>query len=202
MPTPNGVGTTTFREVSVEETVSRSGMDSLTVTLRGAATNLAATKALWTRGKTYPGYPNMFLETRNSYDRSPVVDLVLTFIGFIDITRDNGVVDIEDNISAQSVTLNTNKDENVNFQYFAQSTTTRWIYRGTDKPTRPRFPGVVPSYINVGYLFAPDPPNYVGSISGRYKPVGKLIQFSRTRLAPSVWAVIETWENRIDPISA
>jgi hypothetical protein len=202
MPTPAGKGTTSFREVSVQETVSRSGMDGLTVVLKGIHSALSATKATWTRGKTYPGYPNMFLETKDSIDRGPVAELTLNFIGFIDATIDNGVVDIEDSISEQSVTLNTDADENVSFKYFAQVTTVRWLYRGSAMPRTPKFPGVVPSSIPTNMLFQPDPPNYSGSISGRYEPVGRLAQFTRTRLAPSVWAVVESWENLIEPQSA
>lgn len=143
----------------------------------------------------------MYLETKDSIDRGPVAELTLNFIGFIDATSDNGVVDIEDSITSQSVTINTSDDENVSFRYFAQATTVRWIFRGKDLPVRPRFPGIVPSTIPTNLLFQPDPPNYKGSISGRYNPIGRLAQFTRTRLAPSVWAVVESWENLIEPVS-
>jgi hypothetical protein len=202
MPTPVGKGTTTFREVSVQETVSRSGLDGLTVLLRGIHSGLATEKAKWKRGAKYTGYPNMYLETKDSIDRGPVAELTLNFIGYIDSTSDDGVVDIEDSISSQSVTINTTDDENISFRYFAQATTVRWIYRGSTSPTRPRFPGIVPSSIPTNLLFQPDPPKYTGSISGRYEPVGRLAQFARTRLAPSVWAVVESWENLIEPKSA
>jgi len=202
MPTPIGKGTTTFREVSVQETVSRSGLDGLTVVLRGIHSGLATEKAKWKRGANYTGYKNMYLETKDSIDRGPVAELTLNFIGYIDSTSDNGVVDIEDSISSQSVTINTTDDENISFRYFAQATTVRWIYRGSESPARPRFPGVVPSSIPTNLLFQPDPPKYTGSISGRYEPVGRLAQFTRTRLAPSVWAVVESWENLIEPVSA
>jgi hypothetical protein len=201
MPTPVGKGTTTFREVSVQETVSRSGLDGLTVVLRGIHSGLTVEKKKWKRGASYTGYSNMYLETKDSIDRGPVAELTLNFIGFIDATSDNGVVDIEDSITSQSVTINTSDDENVSFRYFAQATTVRWIFRGKDLPVRPRFPGIVPSTIPTNLLFQPDPPNYKGSISGRYNPIGRLAQFTRTRLAPSVWAVVESWENLIEPAS-
>jgi hypothetical protein len=202
MPTPIGKGTTTFREVSVQETVSRSGLDGLTVVLRGINSGLAAEKAKWKRGTRHTNYPNMYLETKDSIDRGPVAELTLNFIGYIDATSDNGIVDIEDSISSQSVTINTDADENISFRYFAQATTVRWIYRGIYSPTRPLFPGIVPSSLPTNLLFQPDPPKYTGSISGRYKPVGRLAQFTRTRLAPSVWAVVESWENLIEPVSS
>lgn len=201
MPTPISVSNTAFREVSTQETVSRSGLDGLTVILKGAASALQAERNKWKRGDTYPGYRNMYLETKDSTHSGPVANLILSFIGFIDSPTSNVVVDIDDSITAQSVTLNTDEDENVNFRYFAQSATTRWISRGANPPARPRFPGIVPSTIPTDYLFAPDPPNYIGSISGRYKATGRLVQFQRTRLAPSVWAVVETWENLIEPTS-
>jgi hypothetical protein len=203
MPTSLGVGTTSFQEISVQETVSRSGLDSLTVVLKGKATGLAAARTAWRRGDTYTGYPTMFLDTKDSTERGPVAELTLNFIGFIDsYAAENGIVDIEDNISRQSVTINTDEDENVSFSYYAQTSTTRWIYRGTQKPRNPKFPAVVPTDIPISYLFQPDPPNYSGSITNRYQPNGRLAQFARTRLAPSVWAVVETWEVLVEPVSA
>jgi hypothetical protein len=199
MPTSIGVGTTNFREVSVSETVNRQGVDSLTVSLRGKATGLQAVFDLYRRGSTYPGYPNMFLDSKSFDERGPVADIILNYIGFIDVTTDNGLTDVEDSITDQSVTLTTDEDENVTFRYFCQSTTSRWIYRGASKPTSPKFRGVVPSEIPTNLLFQPNPPNYTGSIAGRYKPNGRLAQFTRTRIAPNVWAVVETWENFIEP---
>lgn len=202
MPTSIGVGTTSFREVSIAENINRQGVDSLTVTLRGKATGLQAAFDGYKRGSTYTGYANMYLDSKSKEERGPVADIILNYIGFIDVTGDNGVVEISDSISDQSVSLNTDADENVTFRYMGQSTTTRWIYRGIDKPMNPRFPGIVPSSISTNLLFQPDPPNYSGSISGRYKAVGRLMQFDRVRLAPSVWAVTETWANLIEPVSA
>lgn len=202
MPTPISVGTTTFREVSVQETLSKSGFDTLIVTLRGASSNLAAEKANWTRGRTYPGYPNMFLDTRDSVDHGPVSEINLVFQGFLNnVAADNGIVDATDDISRQSVTLNTDEDENVSFGFYAQVTTIRWMYRGNQMPMQPRFRTQVPSVIPTNLLFQPDPPNYEGKIAGRYKVRGRLSQFQRTRMAPGVWGVVESWENVIEPFN-
>jgi hypothetical protein len=202
MPTPAGKGNTNFREVSVDEQISKSGLDGLTVVLRGIRTQLATEKAKWKRGAKYTGYANMYLETKSTRDSGPVAELILNFTGFIDNdTPDNGLIDIEDSITSQSVTLNTDADENISFRYFAQVATVRWISRTKDAPRSPKFPGIVPSSIPTNLLFQPDPPKYTGSIAGRYEPIGRLAQFSRMRLAPGVWAVVESWENLIEPKS-
>lgn len=201
MPTALSVGTTTFRAVEINETLSRTGFDSLTVVLKGAASGLATELANWTRGKTYPGYPNMFLETRDSRDRGPVAEITLNFQGFLSSSPGTSdVIDISDSISRQAVTLTTDADENVSFSFYAQVTTTRWIYRGQFMPKQPKYPGVVPSTIPTNILFQPDPPNFEGSISGQYKANGRMSQFDRQRLAPGVWGVIESWEVLIEPI--
>lgn len=201
MPTAASVGTTTFRAVSISETLSRTGFDTLTVVLKGAASGLSAELANWTRGRTYPGYPNMFLETRDSTDRGPVVEITLNFTGFLTSSAGaSEVIDVSDDISRQAVTITTDADENVSFSFYAQVTTTRWIYRGTSMPVQPKYPGVVPSVIPTNILFQPDPPNYEGSVAGRYKANGRMSQFSRQRLAPGVWGVVESWEVLIEPI--
>lgn len=201
MPTPSSVGTTTFRATAIGETLSRNGFDLLTVILRGASSGLAAELANWTRGRTYPGYPNMFLETRDSKDHGPVAEITLNFTGFLTSSAGaSEIIDVTDDISRQSVTLTTDEDENVSFNFYAQVTTTRWMYRGEFMPIQPKYPGVVPSVIPTNILFQPDPPNYVGSIAGRYKGRGRMSQFSRQRLAPGVWGVVESWEVLIEPI--
>lgn len=200
MPTAASVGTTTFREISVEPVLNRSGMDSLTVILKGRSSALATEIANWTRGRTYPGYPTMYLETRSHVDRGPVAEITLNFIGLLSTaSTENGAIDFEDSITRQSVSITTDEDENVNFQYYAQSTTTRWISRGPQIPTTPKFKGRVPTEVPVNALFAPDPPNYSGSIAGKYKGVGRLAQFTRSRVAPGVWMVVETWEIMVEP---
>jgi hypothetical protein len=202
MPTPVSVGNTAFRVVSIDETISLDGLDTLTVVRRGAVSGLTVERNAWRRGQTYPDYRNMFLQTINSVDRGPVVDVTLTFTGFINSNdSDNGIVDISDDIAEESVTITTDADENVNFRYFAQTTTTRWISRGSSPPTRPRFPAVVPTTLPVGYLRQPNPPNYSGSKTGRFKLEGVLAGFQRVRLSRNVWAVVESWKNLVEPVN-
>lgn len=203
MPTPTSVGNTSFRDYSVEPFKSFDGPDSLIVTRRGALSSLAAEIALWKRGAAHATYRNMFLQTIGSTERGPVSDVILVYSGFLDATdSDNGVIDISDDIAEESVTLTTDSGENVNFRYFAQTSTTRWISRSSTIPARPRFPGVVPTSLPVGLLRQPNPPNYTGSISGQYKLEGVLAGFQRVRLAKSVWAVVETWKNLVEPVAS
>lgn len=203
MPTPNSVANTNFRDYSVEPFKSFDGPDSLTVTRRGAVSGITAEVALWKRGARHATYRDMYLQTISWAERGPVADVVLTYSGFIDSTAsDGGVIDLSDDVVEESVTLTTDANENVNFRYFAQSTTTRWIYRGSTAPSRPRFPGVVPTSLPIGLLRQPNPPNYTGSISGQYKLEGVLAGFQRVRLAKSVWAVVETWKNLVEPVAS
>lgn len=202
MPTPLSVGNTDFREVSVREVVNRGSMDGLTVILKGRQSALQAARDAWPKGSRYPGYPYMVLETKESEDRSAVCELTLNFVGLINkILPDNGRIDTSDSISRQSVTLNTTDDENVSFSYYAQQSTTRWIYYGVRGPTAPRFRAVVPSSIPTTQLFGPDPPNYTGSITNRYKVEGRLAQFDRQEISPGVWMVVESWDIQVEPVS-
>lgn len=201
MLTPLYVGGTDFREIETNPVVNRDGLDSLTVTLKGRSTALSAESLKWRMGVTYPDYPSMFLQSRSTRDRGPLSEITLNFVGFIDqFTAENGLNEISDSITRQSVSLNTSDDETVNFQYFAQSTSYRWISRSIFRPTFPKFRAIVPSTIPTNQLFAPSPPKFTGSISNRYTVAGRLAQFERTRIAPSVWAVVETWENLIEPV--
>lgn len=202
MPTAASVGTTTFREVSVEPVVNRSGADTLTVILKGRSTDLATTSANWRRGATYPGYPTMYLETKSYVDRGPVSEITLNFLGLIDsVSLGDTISDIESAISRQSVSLTTSTDETVDFQYYAQSQTTRYIVYSQLAPTFPRYPKQAPTQIPVNQLFAPNPPKYTGTITNRYRPVSRLSQFTRTRVAKGVWVVSETWEDMIEAVS-
>jgi hypothetical protein len=202
MPTAASVGTTSFRDYSVDPSKGFDGPDSLVVTRRGAVSGITAEVALWKRGARHATYRDMYLQTVSWQERGPVADVVLTYSGFIDSTdTDNGVIDLSDDVVEESVTLTTDANENVNFRYFAQTTTTRWIYRGPTAPPNPRFPGVVPTSLPVGFLRQPNPPNYTGSISGAYKLEGILAGFQRVRLAKSVWAVVETWKNLVEPVA-
>lgn len=200
MPTPNSVANTNFRDYSVEPSKSFDGPDSLIVTRRGAVSGLTAEVALWKRGAVHSVYKNMFLQTISWQERGPACDVILAYLGYLDTTdSDNGVIDISDDIAEESVTITTSDNENVNFRYFAQTTSTRWIYRGASIPSRPRFPGVVPTRLPVGFLRQANPPNYTGSISGAYKLEGVLVGFQRTRLAKGVWGIVETWKNLVEP---
>lgn len=201
MPTPTGVGNTSFREVARNITVNRAGLDNMTVTLKGRSALLSATWNNYTRGKADSTYTSMFLDSKSYTDQGPVAEITLNYIGFVEPTTGTDKIEVDDSITEQSVTLNTDADEDVTFRYFAQSTTTRWIYRGFGKPTKPKYRGTVPSSINIGNLFQPNPPKYEGSIAGRYKVEGRLAAFARTLIAPSVWAVVETWENYVEPES-
>jgi hypothetical protein len=202
MPTPLSRGNTDFREVSVREVANRSGMDGLTVILKGRQSALQAERNKWPKGAKYPGYPYMVLETKESEDRGAVCELVLNFVGLLNTTLpNNGKIDTTDSISRQSVTLNTNADENVSFSYYAQQTTTRWMFYGVRGPTAPRFRAVVPSSIPISQLFNPDPPNYTGSIVNRYKVNGRLAQFDRQEVSSGVWMVVESWDIQVEPVS-
>jgi len=206
MPTAASRGTTSFRDFSVDSAKGFDGPDTLTVTRRGAVGTanalLNAELALWKRGAAHSTYKNMFLQTVSWQERGPVCDVVLNYLGFLDsVDNDRGVIDITDDIAEESVTITTSTGENVNFRYFAQTATTRWISRSSRYPTRPQFPGVVPTTLPVGLLRQPNPPDYTGSISGNYKLEGVLAGFQRVRLAKTVWAVTETWKNLVEPIT-
>jgi hypothetical protein len=206
MPTAASKGTTSFREYSVDSAKGFDGPDTMTVTRRGAvgASNalLNTELNLWRRGSAHGTYKNMYLQTVSWQDRGPVCDVILNYVGFLDSTdTDKGVIDITDDIVEESVSITTSTDENVNFRYFSQTTTVRWISRSTQYPRRPKFPGIVPTSLPVGFLRQPNPPNYTGSISGQYKLEGVLAGFQRVRLAKSVWAVTETWKNLVEPVS-
>jgi hypothetical protein len=204
MPTAASRGTTSFRDYSVDSNKGFDGPDTLTVTRRGAVgianANLNAELAQWRRGAAHSSYRNMFLQTVSWQERGPVCDVILNYLGYLDATdTDGGVIDITDDIAEESVTITTSTGENVNFRYFAQTATTRWISRSRAFPTRPRFPGVVPTSLPVGLLRQPNPPKYTGSIAGKYKLEGVLAGFQRTRIAKAVWAVTETWKNLVEP---
>jgi hypothetical protein len=202
MPTPLSRGNTDFREVSVREVANRSGMDGLTVILKGRQSALQAERNKWPKGAKYPGYPYMVLETKESEDKGAVCELVLNFVGLLNTQLpNNGKINTSDSISRQSVTLNTNADENVSFDYYAQQTTTRWMFYGVRGPTAPRFRAVVPTTIPIGQLFNPNPPNYTGSIVNRYKVVGRLAQFDKEELSAGVWMVVESWDIQVEPVS-
>jgi len=201
MPTPTGVGTTTFREIARSITVNRTTMDSMTVTLKGRAALLSSTWNSYVVGSPDSTYSSMFLESKSFTDQGPAAEITLNYSGIAGSTPQ---AEGENSITLQSVSLTTDEDENVTFSYFAQSTTHRWIARGSI-PTLPRYQGQPPSQIPTEQLFRPTPSNYNGSIAGRYKPIQRLTSFTRTPIASSgspanaVWLVTETWETLIEP---
>ena len=200
MSTPLYVGTTTFREVAANPVVNRSGLDTLTIVLRGKVSDLAAQTLLWTRGISYTGYPNMFLDSKSTVDKGPVAEITLNFIGYIEsASSENGLISRSSEIVLSSVTLNTRDDEDVTFSYRSQVTTSGWISRTAAAPLAPRFPIAVPTGIPIAMLFSPYPPKYTGSLTGRYAVTGNLESFLTDRLAPSVWAVTERWQIAIQP---
>ena len=200
MPTPIYVGNVSFRVKSITPVVNRAGVDTLNVILQGSASLLSTEFATWTCGvSSYPSFPNMRLETKDYVDAGPLSTITLNFIGYISSTLPkNGFIGTSDGLSIQTVTLTTDDEESVTFYYMAQSTTTRWMYRGSSIPTSPRFRLQVPSTIPTNKLFSPNPASYTGSVSGRYRVIGNLSQFTRTDIAPNVWEVMETWETLIE----
>lgn len=206
MPAASYIGSNTFRTWSIEEVEDSEGVDGLLVTLRGRTSDLAATSATWTRGKSAAslGYPNMYLQVKRSSQGagSNYADLTLEFAGFLSSTYSNPI-SIEDDITLQAGTFvsdeldSDGRAQNVQASYMAQSTTTRWIYRGNGAPLNPQYRAKVPSRVPTNTLFDHYPASYTGTL--QTKMVGRLAQFSRVELAPGVWAVSEQWVSRIEP---
>jgi len=199
MPTPASRGNTAFRDISVDSDTSLGGAATLTVTRRGAASLLTAEVAKYKLGAKNASYPLMFLQSISWQEKGPVADLVLSYQG--SLSKKDNAVNISDDIAEESVTITTDTGENVNFRYFAQTTTYSYIATGKFAPTRPRYPAVVPSSLPVGQLRQPNPPNYTGSISGAYKLAGILVAFQRTTLAEDSWEVTESWKNLVEPVN-
>lgn len=200
MPTPISKGNTSFREKSVELTLNRSGLDSLTVVLRGATSALTTALGQWPIGASYSGYPNMRLESRSSSDSGPVTDLTLNFVGIVGHASSKVFTDKSN--SRQTVSITTDADENVNFTYFAESNSTKWFHVSSKPPTGPNYkPTGARSEIPVNELLLADPPDFEGSINDRYRPVLILTSFSSSLVAEGIYEVTETWEQLIEPIS-
>ncbi len=197
-------GNTSFRTIDEVEVEDRNGLDQLRVVRRGKRSDLATEKANWTRGVsgTSLGYPNMYLRTKQSRDSGNYGVVELSFQGFLSSVRDNPT-SISDDISMASGSYTPSEpDDNgneitVQAKYYAQSSTKRWIHYGTEAPRTPQYPSVVPSDVNTLALFDHYPASYNGTLSLKY--VGRLSQFSREELCTGVWAVVETWTNRIEP---
>ena len=196
------IGDTTFRTISEEESHEDTSFDTLRVTRRGGYNLLDTEKALWPKGKTASslGYPYMVLRSKrvSSGGGSSFGIIDLHFEGFLTTDVGRGYIDNSDDISLQAGSFPVSGDDETTVQasYFAQSNTTRWLSRTAAPPASPRFPIVLASSINVATLFDHYPARYPGTVLA--KPVGRLTQFQRTELAPSVWAVVETWVNRVE----
>jgi hypothetical protein len=195
------VGDNTFRTVSESESHEAMSFDSLRITRRGSHALLSAEKALWPKGITGTslGYPYMTLRSKRvDSGGSNFSNIELYFEGFLTTETGRGFIDNSDDISLQSGSFPVSGSDDVTVQakYMAQTNTTRWVHRGTRIPTSPRFPITLASDINTVVLFDHYPARYPGSVLS--KPVGRLMQFTRTELAPNVWGVVETWMNRIE----
>lgn len=205
MPAASYIGDTSYRLFSYNETEGEE-LDTLSYVLKGNLTDLETESGYWSRGKvgTSIGYPNMYLQSKNisAGGGSSFATITLNFTGFL-TSELNNPIDITDSITLQSVTLlsdeldSEGRDQNIQVQYMAQQTTTRWIYRGEYAPTAPRFPVVVPTEVATNILFGHYPAGYTGTL--QKKNVGRLNQFDRVELATGVWAVTETWSIRIEP---
>ena len=174
----------------------------MTVIRRGAASLLDTEIALWPRGISYPGFPNMFLEDHVIKDRGPVAEVSLNFLGYLTAeTPRNGLVEKSTDVSLASVEIvPSGQDDAVTFSYYAKQTIFRWIQRGGFEPQAPRFRSQVssPSAFPDGFLYAASPPNFSGSIGGKYRPVLRLTQFSPQEVARTLWTVTETWSIEVE----
>ena len=204
MATAAYVGNTAFRTVRTEEFENSEGVDTLTVVREGAASGMDTESALWTRGKvgTSLGYPNMYLQSKRvSQGKSALGQITLNFAGYLTSSLANPI-SIEDSTPLQSGTFTTDetdadgREQNVQAQFYAQSTTTRWIHRGPTAPTAPRYKAIVPTEVPTNTLFAHYPASYTGTLQTKVE--GRLVDFNRVELATGVWGVTETWMIRIE----
>lgn len=200
MPTPLTRGNVNFQEREVSRRKSRRGIDGLTVVLRGATSLLAVEEAKWTKGRTYPGYPTMFLEEINVSDKGVVSDIELSFSGFLTPPQGNGLVDVSRDVSLSSVQLSSSGGDNVSVNYYSQSTTFRWL---ADFPNpRPRFRNLisVPVDFPPGAIFNFSPPRFSGSLGASYKVLARLNQFQISELGSRAYSVTESWGIEIEPV--
>lgn len=204
MATAAYVGNTAFRTVSTDEFEDSEGVDTVTIVREGAASGMDTESALWTRGRvgTSLGYPNMYLQSKRvSQSKSSLGQITLNFAGYLTSAVANPI-SIEQSTPLQSGTFTSDETgpngqpQNVQAQFYAQSTTTRWIYRGRSAPTAPRYKAVVPTVVPTNILFGHYPASYTGTLQTKVE--GRLADFVLTELAPGVWGVTETWTIRIE----
>jgi hypothetical protein len=206
MPAGSYIGGTSFRTVSISEIEDSEGVDRLTVVRRGKTSELAAEVAAWTKGRvaTSLGYSNMYLQTKRSQEGggSNFAELVLDFAGYLSTTISNPV-SVDDSIALGSGTFVSDENDsdgnaqNVQAQFNGQSTTTRWIFYGLNPPTSPRYPLKVASTVPTNILFGHYPASYTGTLQTKLE--SRLMGFERSELARGVWAVTETWAERVVP---
>ena len=195
------IGDNDFITIAESESHEATSFDSLRVMRRGRYTALAAEKASWPKGSSGAslGYPFMTLRSKSvSSGGSNYATLELQFEGFLTTETGRGYIDRSDDISLQAGSFSVSGSDDVTVQasYYAQTNTTRWIHRGSRAPTSPKFPIVLASTVDTTVLFDHFPANYPGTIQAVFK--GRLTQFQRAEIAPNVWAVVETWMNRIE----
>lgn len=201
MATPTNIDDCSFRVTSQSWGVSFDGADTLTEIQKGAASLLSAADASFTRYSTHGTYTSMYLINKRVDDRGPVAQITLEYLGKKETLDPNsGLIDIVDDVAESSVQLVSDEGENVSFKYYAQQVTYRWMSRQTATPTLPKFSLNVPTSIPTGFLFAPSPAKYDGSFATSYAINARLAGFRRTRLAPELWAVSETWRLVIEPL--
>lgn len=206
MPTGSYIGDTTIRTVSETEIEDSEGVDRLVIVRRGSLSAITTEKALWTRGRraVFLGYPNMYLQTKRTRtgEGSNFGEITLEFAGYLNNTPNNPI-SVEDSISLQSGTyISDEKDkegneQNVQANFMGQTTTTRWISYSLQAPKNPRYRSLVSSQVPTNILFGHYPASYKGNL--KTKLTGRLMNFDRVELAPGVWAVTETWVERVEP---
>lgn len=204
MATASYVGNTAFRTVSTDEFENSEGVDTVTIIREGAASGLDTESALWTRGRvgTSLGYPNMYLQSKRvTQNKSSIGQITLNFAGYLTSAVANPI-SVEQSTPLQSGTFTTDEtgengqSQNVQAQFYAQSTTTRWIHRGRSAPTAPRYKAVVPTEVPTNTLFGHYPASYTGTLQAKVE--GRLTDFVLVELATGVWGVTETWTIRIE----
>jgi hypothetical protein len=197
MPTPINLGNVAFREISRVEGVGSDGRATVTIRRKGAASLIASEKDYLSNLSFLPGDPSMIMESWSIDDSSPVIYSEATFSG---LSREGASkVDVSSRITQQTVKLVTDAGIEVSFVYSAQETTWTWRARGSSQPRSPRFGSAPRTRFRADELLAPDPPNYEGSVEGKYRVVSRLSGFEISQAGGEGWICVETWEQRVEP---
>jgi hypothetical protein len=198
MPTPKNLGDVAFREISRVEGVGSDGRSTVTIRRKGAASLIAAERAYLSALEFLPENPALLMESWSIDDSSPVITSEITFAG---LTNENvGRVDISSRITQQTVKLTTSTGQEVSFRYSGQETTWTWRAIGTSRPRSPRFGSAPRTRFSADELMAPDPPNYTGTVAGRYRVVSVLSGFEISQSGNEGWVCVESWEQRVEPL--